>query len=134
MTFKLSHITILVRDQDEALEWYTTKLGLEKRADQPMGPEMRWLTVGVPGQPDPEIVLLKPAPCERGEEFYKTLLERIGQGTMWGFTTDDCQKTYEELTARGVEFNKPPEEAPWGIHAEFKDLYGNEFMLVQPRK
>ena len=130
MITRLSHVTILVRDQDEALKWYTEKLGMEKRMDAPMGDE-RWLTVGIPGQRDLEIVLAKPCPG-MGRDSTDVLMGRIGQGPAWVLDTPDCRRTYDELTARGVAFTKPPDEADWGVYATFEDLYGNEFVLVEP--
>ena len=127
---RLSHVTVLVKDQDEALKWYTEKLGLEVRMDAPMG-EGRWLTVGVPGQKDLELVLATPCP-ESTAERTAELTALIGKGPMFAFDTGDCRKTYDELVGRGVTFTKPPEEADWGVFAMFKDLYGNDFILVEP--
>lgn len=129
----LARVTILVRDQDEALRFYTDKLGLEKRADVTFGPGMRWLTVAAKGQKDPEIVLLKPEASMHGEAPAKQLLERVGQGTAWVFFTDDCRKTHETLRSRGVNFLNPPREQPYGVEAVFEDLYGNTFSLLEPR-
>ncbi len=132
MINRLSRVTILVRDQDEALSFYTEKLGLEKRADMTLGPGMRWLTVAPKGQTELEIVLQQPNPAIHGEEGAKALLSRVGQGTTWVFTTDDCPKTYEELRSRGVNFRSPPQQRPYGMEAIFEDLYGNTFSLLQP--
>ncbi len=132
MIGSLSRVTILVRDQEEALKFYTEKLGLEKRADGTFGPGIRWLAVAAKGQSEPEIVLQKPNPMIHGEEGAKALDSRIGQGTTWVFTTDDCAKTYEELQSRGVVFSSPPQQRPYGLEAIFEDLYGNAFSLVQP--
>ncbi len=129
---KLTHVTILVRDYDEALRFYTEALGFEKRADQTFGPCAHWLTVAPKGQ-DIQIVLQKPEPALHGEAGAKKMSERIGQGTTWVLGTDDCQKTYEEFSARGVKFTGPPREVPWAVQAVFQDLYGNSFALVQPR-
>jgi predicted enzyme related to lactoylglutathione lyase len=130
MFTRLSHVAILVKDQDEALKWYTEKLGLEKRMDAPMG-EGRWLTVGVPGQKGIEIVLAKPC-AESSPERLEELNGLIGKSPMFAFDTSDCRKTYDELVSRGVTFSKPPEEAEWGVFAMFEDLYGNLFVLAEP--
>ncbi len=129
----LARVTILVRDLDEALRFYTEKLGLEKRADQNFGPGMRWLTVAPKEQTELEIVLQKPDASMHGEEGAKDLLSRVGQGTAWVFYTDDCRRTYETLLSRGVVFVRPPQEQMYGVEALFQDLYGNTFSLLQPR-
>ena len=132
MITKLGHVTILVRDYDEALKFYTEVLGLEKRADVPFGPGMRWLTVAPQGQKEVEIVLHQPGGMH-DEETKKTMLERVGQGTAWVLETEDCQQTYQTLKSRGVKFISPPEDQPWGLQAIFEDLYGNQFVLLTPK-
>jgi predicted enzyme related to lactoylglutathione lyase len=134
MIKRLARVTILVRDQDEALRFYTQALGLEKKADQRFGPGMRWLTVAPKDQMEVEIVLQPPASALHGEEGAKRMLDRVGQGTTWVFYTDDCRKDYETLRARGVRFTREPQEQPYGIEALFEDLYGNPFSLLQPRQ
>lgn len=132
MIDKLAHVSITVRDQDEALQWYTEKLGLEKRMDDSSTMAgFRWVTVAPKGQANVEIVLFQPG-FFQDEETTKTLLDRVGQGTMWVFHTEDCRKEYETLSSRGVKFMGPPEEVPWGVQAIFEDLYGNQFLLLQP--
>lgn len=133
MIRQLGRVTILVRDQDEALAFYVEKLGLEKRADQTFGPGMRWLTVAPKGQKEVEIVLQKPMPALQGEAGARTMVGRIGQGTTWVFFTDDCRAEYELLRSRGVHFSSPPKDQPYGLEALFEDLYGNNFSLLQPR-
>ena len=128
---RLSVVSIFVRDQDEALRFYTEKLGLEKRADTTFGPGMRWLTVAPKGQRTPEIALAKPDAVLHGEERTRVLLERIGSGTTWVFDTDDCRKAYRILLARGVTFINPPTEQVYGTEAIFEDLYGNIFSLLE---
>ena len=94
MITKLAHVSILVPDLDEALDWYTNVLGLEKREDNSsVVAGFRWLTVAPKGQTDPEIVLFLPGPFQ-AEEDRKILLSRVGEGTMWMFHTDDCAKEY----------------------------------------
>ncbi len=133
MITKLSHITLIVRDQDEALAWYIDKLGFEKRVDSEFGPGFRWLTVAPRGLGWPQIVLQQPLPALHGEERAKRMMLLIGQAATWSLETDDCRKDYEELSRRGVRFTAPPEELPWGILATFTDLYGNPFNLIEPR-
>ncbi len=130
MITKLTHASILVRDQEEALNYYTETLGFEKRTDQPMGEGARWVTVGPKNHPDMEIVL-QPA----GWGSAGTVAERaaqIGKGPGFVFATDDCRQTVAELKAKGVEFTTEPEAVPWGVQAVFTDLYGNTHVLVQP--
>jgi catechol 2,3-dioxygenase-like lactoylglutathione lyase family enzyme len=115
---RVSTVTIAVADQDEALAWYTEKLGFEKKMDV-SSPQFRWLTVAPPQQVDVEFLLASWFP------------DRIGMNATWVLSTRDCQNGYEELRARGVEFSQKPEMRPWGIEAIFVDLYGNRYALVQ---
>jgi predicted enzyme related to lactoylglutathione lyase len=124
MLDKLSVVTILVRDQDEALKYYTETLGLEKMDDVSFGAD-RWVTVTPPGQKDLQIFLCK------ADSFGMNLMDYIGKAPSWAFGTDDCQKTYETLSARGVKFTQTPTQRPGGIEADFEDLYGNKFAVVQ---
>ena len=130
MSIRLGNVTVLVRDYDEALRFYTEVLGFEKRVDQPFGPGARWVTVAAPGQ-DVQIILQKPEPAMHGEEGARRMAERIGQNATWVIATEDCRKTYELYSSRGVNFTQPPKEMPWGTQAVFKDLYGNSYALVQ---
>jgi predicted enzyme related to lactoylglutathione lyase len=125
MLNKLSVVTVLVRDQDEALEFYTEKLGLEKKDDVQFGEGNRWLTVKAADQNDLEIFL-----CP-GDGFGMNLMDHVGKAPAWAFATDNCQETYETLSARGVVFNGPPKQQPYGIEAVFQDLYGNRFSVVE---
>jgi catechol 2,3-dioxygenase-like lactoylglutathione lyase family enzyme len=129
MLNRLSVVTILVRDQDEALKYYTETLGLEKIDDVPFGEGNRWLTVAAKDQKDLQIFL-----CP-GDSFGMNLMDHVGKAPAWAFGTDNCQETYETLSARGVKFNGPPKQQPYGIEAVFKDLYGNMFSVVEePQK
>jgi catechol 2,3-dioxygenase-like lactoylglutathione lyase family enzyme len=132
---KISHAFLYVTDQDEALDWYTKKLGFDVRSDVTMEEVgMRWLTVGSPEQPDVEITLLIPGPPPLSEEQGEEVKRLLAQGALNGliFQTDDCRKTYEELSGRGVEFSEEPEERFYGVDAGFRDPFGNPFRLVQP--
>ncbi len=131
MIQRLSHVTIIVRDVDEALDFYTKKLGFDKIADFPMGPGMRWVTVAPAGQKDIEIVLQQPHPEMQGEAEAKELMSQIGKGTAWVFQVDSCQKTCDELRNKGVRIAREPETLPFGIEAIFVDLYGNQFVLLE---
>jgi catechol 2,3-dioxygenase-like lactoylglutathione lyase family enzyme len=124
---------IFVLDQEEALDFYVGKLGLEVGTDIDLG-FMRWLTVRVPGQPDREILLEKPGPPgmdEASGEQVRELVTKGATGFTAGFTTDDCRKTYEELRARGVEFTQEPTEQDYGIDMGLRDPFGNHIRIVQ---
>lgn len=135
----MSHVCIYVLDQDSAKAFYTEKIGFEVRSDVSMGEGFedagagfRWLTVGPPGRPDIEFVL---ADCAMGHDpgtadELRTLVAKgaLGPGVM---ASDDVQKTYEELAARGVVFLQEPAERPYGIEAVFRDDSGNWFSLTQ---
>ena len=132
MINRLSHACIWVLDQDEALAFYTAKLGFEVRTDQTMD-DFRWVTVGPPDQPDLEIVLLVPRPPMMDAEAAEQIKALVSKGAMGNavFATDDCRATYEELKARGVEFIQEPAERFYGIEATFRDNSGNWFSLTQ---
>ena len=135
---KIANAQLWVHDQDEALEFYTQKLGMEVRLDVTL-PELggfRWLTVGPADQPDFAIVLMAiPGPpvldTETAEQV-RTLMAKGFAGTVF-LTTDDCQASYEELSARGVEFTEQPEERPYGIDSGFRDPSGNSLRLTEVR-
>jgi uncharacterized glyoxalase superfamily protein PhnB len=133
---RISTAQVWVHDQDEALAFYTEKLGMEIRSDVTL-PEMgdfRWLTVGPSGQEDMAIVLMAiPGPPVMDEATTRQVEELMGKGfagTVF-LTTDDCQAEYERLKARGVEFTEAPEERPYGIDCGFRDPSGNSFRLTE---
>ena len=135
---QISTAQLWVHDQDEALAFYTEKLGMEVRSDVTL-PEMgnfRWLTVGPAGQDDIAIVLMaipgQPVMDDDTADQVRTLMAKGFAGTVF-LTTDDCQASYEELRGRGVEFTEPPEERPYGIDSGFRDPSGNNLRLTQVR-
>ena len=136
MLTKLSSAQVWVRDQDEALAFYTEKLGMELREDVTV-PELgnfRWLSVGVPGQPDVAITLMAiPGPPVFDEDTRAQIQALMAKGASGGlfFTTDDIQGSYEELKSRGVEFSQEPTEQPYGVDAGFRDPSGNQFRMMQ---
>ncbi len=136
MINNLSVATIWVKDQNEALRFYTEKLGFEIRADVANG-DYRWLTVGVPSQPnlDYQLAALKPGGGLTEEDVnHLTKLVEEGKLGVGPWKTDDCQKTYETLSARGVEFVQTPTDRPYGIiEAVFKDNSGNVMVLAQDK-
>ena len=126
---------LFVLDQDEALDFYVGTLGLEVHTDQDLG-FMRWLTVNVPGHPERQLLLERPGPPAMDDETAAQVRELLSKGAVggWvGFVTDDCQKTYEELSAKGVEFTDGPNEQPYGVDAGIRDPFGNKLRFVQPR-
>ncbi len=128
----LAMVSVLVNDQDEALQFYTEKLGLEKRIDVTYGPGMRWVTVAPKGQRKPEIALATPDPTLHNVAYLKELKERTNHGIAWMFDTDNCRQSYETLLARGVMFITTPTKQLYGIEAVFADPDGNIFSLLEP--
>jgi uncharacterized glyoxalase superfamily protein PhnB len=133
---RIANAQLWVHDQDEALAFYTEKLGMEVRADVTM-PEMgnfRWLTVGPPAQEDISITLMAipgaPIMDDASAEQVRALMAKGFAGAIF-LTTDDVRASYEELKARGVEFTETPEERPYGIDSGFRDPSGNTFRLTQ---
>jgi uncharacterized glyoxalase superfamily protein PhnB len=127
----ISHVWVL--DQDQALEFYVGKLGLEVKQDLPLG-FMRWLTVGVPGDPGREILLELPGPPSMDDATSQQVRELVSKGATGftvGFTTDDCKKTYETLVAKGVEFTQEPVERFYGIDIGLRDPFGNHIRITQ---
>jgi catechol 2,3-dioxygenase-like lactoylglutathione lyase family enzyme len=135
---KISTAQLWVHDQDEALAFYTDKLGMEVRSDVTL-PEMgnfRWLTVGLSGQPDVAITLMAvPGPPVFDADTRDQLMALVAKGAAGGlfFSTDNCQASYEELKGRGVEFQQEPTEQPYGIDAGFRDQSGNQMRMAQLR-
>jgi catechol 2,3-dioxygenase-like lactoylglutathione lyase family enzyme len=136
MLKQLTHVNVWAQDQDEALAFYTEKLGMELRDDVTM-PEMgnfRWLSVGFPGQPDVALALLPiPGPPVFDAETKAQLEELLAKGAMGGlfFSTDDCRGTYEELKRLGVEFSQEPTEQPYGVDAGLRDPSGNQIRMAE---
>jgi catechol 2,3-dioxygenase-like lactoylglutathione lyase family enzyme len=136
---QIANAHLWVHDQDEALAFYTQKMGMEVRADVTL-PELgdfRWLAVAPPDTPDVSIVLMAiPGPpvmdAETAEQV-RSLMAKGFAGTVF-LTTDDVRAAYEELKARGVEFTEPPEERPYGIDTGFRDPSGNSLRLTEVRE
>jgi uncharacterized glyoxalase superfamily protein PhnB len=135
---KIASAQLWVRDQDEALEFWTRKVGMEVTSDVTV-PEMgnfRWLAVSPVGQPDIAIVLMAipgaPVMDSGTADDVRSLMSRGFAGTVF-LTTDDCRASFDELRARGVEFTEEPEDRPYGIDAGFRDPSGNSVRLTQVR-
>jgi len=136
---KIANAQLWVHDQDEALAFYTDKVGLEVRTDVTV-PELgnfRWLTVAPPGQEDVAIVLMaipgEPVIDSETADQVKTLMGKGFAGTIF-LATDDCHASYEELKGRGVEFTEEPEDRPYGIDSAFRDPSGNYVRVTQVRE
>jgi uncharacterized glyoxalase superfamily protein PhnB len=136
---RIANAQLWVHDQDEALAFYTRKLGMEVRTDvtvAEMG-NFRWLSVGPAGQPDVAIVLMAipgpPIMDPETAEQVRSLTAKGFTGTIF-LTTENCQAEYEELKGRGVEFVEPPEERPYGIDSSFRDPSGNHLRLTEVRE
>ena len=136
MITKLSHIGLLVRDQNQAYEVYVNKLGFKVQTDMTMDNGFRWLTVTPPQQPGIEIVLSEPVEPMFSVDLIPHVRALLDKDAMSGgvWEADDCQKTYEELKAKGIEFLKPPTREFYGIEALFKDGCGNWFSLTERPK
>ena len=136
MITKLSHIGLLVRDQDHAYDVYVNKLGFKVHTDMMMDNGFRWLTVSPPNQPDVEIVLSAPVEPMFSPDLIPHVRALLDKDAMSGgvWEADDCHKTYEELKAKGIEFIKPPTKEFYGIEALFRDGCGNWFSLTEHPK
>ena len=135
MISRMSHATIFVKNQNDALEFYRDKLGFKVHTDAMVGDDFRWLTICTHDQPDFEIILMEPkAGALMDEETSAQLRALVAKGVLGAgaFNTDDCRGTYNELKAKGVEFLSGPAERPYGIEAVFKDSSGNWFSLTEP--
>jgi predicted enzyme related to lactoylglutathione lyase len=133
---RIANAQLWVHDQEEALAFYTKKLGMEVRSDVTLAElgDFRWLAVAPAGQEDVAIVLMAipgpPVMDAQTSEQVRELMAKGFAGTIF-LTTEDCQASYEELTGRGVEFVEAPEPRPYGIDAGFRDPSGNYIRLVQ---
>ena len=123
---RISHLTVYVHDQDEALGWYQENLGFEVcMDDSKLVPELRWLTISPAGNRDTQIVLM---PARNDDER-----TRVGSNLITVLNTDDCRGDMARLAANGVEIVEAPGEVPWGVSVVIRDLYGNPYNLVGPK-
>jgi catechol 2,3-dioxygenase-like lactoylglutathione lyase family enzyme len=134
-TIKIANAQFWVHDQDEALDFYTNRLGWEVRADVTMEAwNFRWLCVAPPGGDGPALVLMpvpgQPMLDEASSAQLSDLVAKGAGGTLF-LETDDCKAAYDELSARGVQFNDPPTAQPYGIDTSFRDPSGNNIRLTQ---
>jgi catechol 2,3-dioxygenase-like lactoylglutathione lyase family enzyme len=135
MITNISLTTVYCLDQDQARDFYVDMLGFEPRTDISMGEGFRWLTIGHPSQPELQVTLMTPVPPLDPEaaDFIRRQLEK-GQVGGLGLRVDDCRKTYEELSAKGVTFLQEPSDRPYGVEALIRDNSGNWLVLVEPRE
>ena len=129
MIRKISHMTILVDEQDKAQDFYVEKLGFEVCEDDDIAEAQHWVVVAPKGQSDVGIALLR----ADTEEKRNAIGHQAGDSIFMVLQTNDCRKTHQELKGKGVEFEGSPQERPWGMEVVFKDPYGNRFSLLQPK-
>jgi len=124
---RIGHVTLLVKDFDEALEFYVGKLGFEKRQDTVFWENNRWVTVSPKDQPELELTFV----LADTEEKQKALGKQAGDHVFMTLQTDDCKRDFQIMKKRGVKFLDEPTEQAWGVEVVFEDLYGNLFDLVE---
>ena len=126
----IGYIALVVRDYDEAIEFYRTKIGFELVEDTQLDAEKRWVLMAPPGSVETRLLLARAASPEQAT--------RIGNqtgGRVFLFLhTDDFWRDYHRLRAQGVNFRRPPKEESYGTVAVFEDLYGNLWDLLQLRQ
>lgn len=131
---KIAIHSIMVLNQDEALDFYVGKLGFEVADDVDMG-FMRWLTIVLPSDPDRHILLEVPGPPSLTDDVAAQVRDVLTKGALGlaaTLTTDDCHQTYKELLAKGVEFTEEPTDQPYGIDCALRDPFGNHIRITQP--
>jgi catechol 2,3-dioxygenase-like lactoylglutathione lyase family enzyme len=134
MITNVSLATVWVTDQDEAKAFYIDKLGFQEGADITLGDGYRWVTVAHPDHPELQLTLSIPGPPLDDEDaaYVRRMLAKGGLGAV-GLATDDCRKTHEELSARGVEFIQEPADRPYGVEAVLRDNSGNWLVMVEQK-
>lgn len=135
MITNVSLVTVYCLDQDAARDYYVDVLGFEPRTDITMGEGFRWVTVGHASQPELEVTLMTPGPPLEPDaaDFIRRQLEAGKMGGL-GLRVDDCRKTFEELSAKGVTFLQEPSDRPYGVEAVMRDVSGNWLVLVEPKE
>lgn len=126
--------SVMVLDQDEALDFYVGTLGFQVTNDVDMG-FMRWLTVALPGAPERQLLLEVPGPPSLSEQSAAQVRDLVTKGALGAaciLNTDDCRATYDKLKARGVEFTQDVIEQPYGIDCALRDPFGNHIRITQP--
>jgi predicted enzyme related to lactoylglutathione lyase len=126
MISKISHITLFVKNQDEALAFYINKLGFLPHTDAMFGPNMRWLTITAAKQKDVEIALM----LAENQEEQALVGKQAGHKPLMAFSSDNIDQTYEMLKRNGVKITQEPKKEPWGTSMSCQDLYGNQIYIV----
>jgi len=127
MITKITHLTLFVHNQDDAVQFYTEKLGFKVHTDAMFGPALRWLTLHTQSQPDFELVLM----LATNEQEKELVGKQGGKHPFFTLESNDIVIDYGVLLANGVQFTAPPEKQPWGTATSLRDLYGNEIYMVQ---
>jgi catechol 2,3-dioxygenase-like lactoylglutathione lyase family enzyme len=135
MILNISLVTVYTLDQDRARDFYVNNLGFQPGTDVTMAEGYRWVTIKHPNQPELEVTLMLPGPPLTADAaaFVRGQLE-AGQMGGLGLSVDDCRKTYEELSAKGVTFLQEPSDRPYGVEAVMRDDTGNWLVLVEPKE
>jgi len=135
MIMNISLTTVYCLDQSKARDFYVDVLGFEPKNDVTMGDDFRWVTVFHPSQPELEVTLMVPGPPldPDAADFIRRQLEQGKMGGL-GLRVDDCRKTFEELSAKGVTFLQEPADRPYGVEAVMRDNSGNWLVLVEPKE
>ena len=135
MITNVSLVTIYTTDQDATKRFYVDILGFVEKTDVTMGDGFRWVTVAHPDHPELEVTVMKPGP-PLDDEMAGAISRALAKGTMGGLglRVDDCQKTFEDLSGKGVEFLQEPSERPYGVEAVMRDNAGNWLVLVEERE
>jgi len=123
---KIKIISLLVKDYDAAIRFYTEKLGFELLEDAPFG-ESRWVTLALPNQKDLTVAL----ELAKTDDDQALVGKQGGSFAFLGFDTDDCLSDYNRMKALGVTFHGEPQAGPWGTGVLFEDLYGNRIFMSQ---
>ena len=135
MITNISLTTVYCLDQDATRDFYVDVLGFQPHTDVTMGDGYRWVTIVHPSQPELQVTLMLPGPPldEEAAGFIRRQLEKGQMGGL-GLRVDDCRKTHEELTAKGVTFLQEPSDRPYGVEAVMRDISGNWLVLVEPKE
>jgi catechol 2,3-dioxygenase-like lactoylglutathione lyase family enzyme len=123
----IGYITLLVRDYDEALNFYTESLGFKLVEDTPLGDGKRWLLVAPPGSTETSILLAKASTPDQAARIG----DQTGGRVALFLHTDDLRRDYDRMLSKGVVFMEKPRNEPYGTVAVFSDLYGNRWDLLQ---
>lgn len=127
MLKKVTHISLYVPNQDEALEFYINKLGFVVHTDAMFGPSLRWLTIALPQQKEVEITLV----LAENEEEKALVGKQASKKPLLAFSCDNCQKTHDEFIERGVTILSAPEKQSWGTSMACADPWGNIIYIVE---